>query len=214
MAVADFRVMSFQRFRRRATTVRATPSRPGRWRAGAFAAACLAAPQLAAAAPPDQRQSMAVFVQPGIADRDTRTLTVGVMWPWKRSWPLFDGRLGGYWEIGVGQWYIPVRDGTPSQDITQLSFTPTLRWRPGDGASPWFVEGAIGITLVAPIYRNGNRRFSTKFNFADHLAVGRNFGQRRQHELALRLEHVSNGGIEEPNPGENFLQVRYAWRWR
>ena len=157
---------------------------------------------------------MAVFVQPGFAENDTKTLTVGVMWPWKRHWPLFDGRLGGYWEVGLGQWHVSARGGLPAQDTTQLSFTPTLRWRPGNGASPWFIEGAIGVTLVAPIYRNGNTRFSTKFNFADHLAVGRNFGARRQHELALRLEHVSNGGIKEPNPGENFLQLRYALRWQ
>lgn len=183
------------------------------WPALVVPAVAGAAAAQSAAAPPDPLP-MAVFVQPGIADRDTRTLTVGVMWPWKRSWPLFDGRLGGYWEVGIGQWYVPARDGRPSQNSTQLSFTPTLRWRPGDGASPWFVEGAIGFTVVAPIYRNGNRRFSTEFNFADHLAVGRNFGARRQHELALRLEHVSNGGIEEPNPGENFLQLRYAWRWQ
>lgn len=202
MAVADAKGMGFQRLLRGAG-----------WRALAVIA-CLTLPLPAAAAPPGDRAPMAVFVQPGFADSDTKTLTVGLMWPWARHWPLFDGRLGGYWEVGVGQWRIPARDGAPSQDVTQLSFTPTLRWRPGDGASPWFIEGAIGLTLVAPIYRNGSTRFSTKFNFADHVAVGRNFGSRRRHELALRLEHVSNGGIRHPNPGENFLQVRYAWRWQ
>jgi lipid A 3-O-deacylase len=35
-------------------------------------------------------------------------------------------------------------------------------------------------------------------------------GQQRQHELQLRLEHVSNAGIKEPNPGANFVQLRYA----
>jgi hypothetical protein len=28
--------------------------------------------------------------------------------------------------------------------------------------------------------------------------------------VGLRLSHVSNAGIKEPNPGENFLQLRYA----
>ena len=52
------------------------------------------------------------------------------------------------------------------------------------------------------------------FNFGDHLAVGRSFGVQREHELALRVQHFSNGGIKEPNPGETFLQLRYVYRLR
>jgi hypothetical protein len=52
-------------------------------------------------------------------------------------------------------------------------------------------------------------RFSTRFNFGDHLAVGLRFGPRGEHGVALRLQHFSNGGIEKPNPGEDFLQLRY-----
>jgi hypothetical protein len=44
------------------------------------------------------------------------------------------------------------------------------------------------------------------------MAVGRMFGAERQHELVLRLEHFSNAGIDHPNPGENFVQLRYAHR--
>jgi Lipid A 3-O-deacylase (PagL) len=41
----------------------------------------------------------------------------------------------------------------------------------------------------------------------------RGFGADGEHELALRLQHFSNGGIRRPNPGETFLQLRYAWRY-
>ena len=34
--------------------------------------------------------------------------------------------------------------------------------------------------------------------------------QGYRHELALRLQHFSNAGIKHPNPGENFVQLRYA----
>jgi lipid A 3-O-deacylase len=48
-------------------------------------------------------------------------------------------------------------------------------------------------------------------HFADHLAVGRRFGEGLQPEVALRVQHFSSGGIHRPNPGEDFLQLRY-WR--
>jgi lipid A 3-O-deacylase len=43
--------------------------------------------------------------------------------------------------------------------------------------------------------------------------VGRSFGADRRHELSLRVSHFSNCGIETPNPGENFLQLRYATKF-
>ena len=63
---------------------------------------------------------------------------------------------------------------------------------------------------IAPRYRNGSREFSTNFNFGDHVGVGRRFGDHGEHELSLRVQHFSNAGIKDPNPGQNFLQVRYA----
>ena len=82
-----------------------------------------------------------------------------------------------------------------------------------DGTSPWFVEAAIGVAAMWPIYENGNTRFSTAFNFADHVALGWLLDTRGRHEISLRYEHFSNGGIRQPNPGENFWQLRYAIRW-
>jgi len=153
------------------------------------------------------------LLQYGSAVTDTRAVTAGVTWQWQRRWPLWGGELGGYWELGLGHWRSPSRDGTQRAIVTQLSLTPTWRWRPRSGASPWFVEAAVGFTAMSPIYENRNRRFSTTFNFADHVAIGRNLDARGRHEIALRYEHFSNGGIRRPNPGENFWQVRYAVRW-
>ncbi len=89
--------------------------------------------------------------------------------------------------------------------------TPVLRLFPG--GSRWFVEGGIGANLLLPIYQSESKRFSTSFNFGDHLAIGRIFGKDGGHEIALRFQHFSNAGIREPNPGENFLQIRYSRRF-
>jgi len=31
--------------------------------------------------------------------------------------------------------------------------------------------------------------------------------------FSLRVQHFSNAGIKEPNPGETFYKVRYAYRF-
>ena len=50
-------------------------------------------------------------------------------------------------------------------------------------------------------------------DFGDHIALGLRLGARQEHELQLRVEHFSNAGLRKPNPGENFGQVRYVWRF-
>jgi lipid A 3-O-deacylase len=75
--------------------------------------------------------------------------------------------------------------------------------------------GTGAANYIVPLFQTNHKRFSTEFNFGNHFAIGRQFGERSQHELALRVEHFSNAAIEHPNPGENFVQLRYAYRlWR
>ncbi|MCW5656574.1 MAG: acyloxyacyl hydrolase [Burkholderiaceae bacterium] len=118
----------------------------------------------------------------------------------------------GYVEASIGRWESDINDGSRSSAwVTQLGITPVLRWYPF-ASSQWFTEAGIGVNVLAPIYRSSDKRFSTVFNFGDHIGVGVQFGEARRHELALRFQHFSNAGIKEPNPGENFLQLRYSVR--
>lgn len=91
---------------------------------------------------------------------------------------------------------------------------PVLRFSPLSHDAAWFLEGGIGLTLTSTVYETDRKRFSTSFNFADHVAIGRSFGASREHELMLRIEHYSNAGIKQPNPGENFIQLRYTHKFR
>ena len=151
------------------------------------------------------------FVQGGLGEH-VLSATVGVIWPWewrRKGW-------GGEWSVQteafVSHWRAEAFDGG-RQGFTQVGLAPTLRLRFDQGRSAWFVEGGIGLTLLDKDYHTPNKQFSTRFNFIDTLAVGRNFGERGQHELSLRAVHISNASIKRPNPGENFLQLRYATRF-
>ena len=148
-------------------------------------------------------------MQGGVA-HDARTLVAGAAWwsAWRH--PLAGGDAAIYWEASLGRWSSQTGGRRGSALVTQIGLTPVLRWQPAD--ERWFLEAGIGANVLLPIYRSREKRFSTVFNFGDHMAIGTHLGDAKRHELSLRLQHFSNAGIKEPNPGENFVQLRYALR--
>jgi lipid A 3-O-deacylase len=168
-----------------------------------------AAEGVTADAPPEPRR---LFIDGARAASDVGLVSVGVQWPWAWRRSLLGGELTGHWDTHVAHWRAPGGTALPGgrRHWTQLAVVPTLRWRFDGGRSPWFVEGGIGLSVMDGHYATRRKAFSTRFNFTDHQGVGFNFGARRQHELMLVVRHVSNGGIRKPNPGEDFVQVRYS----
>jgi lipid A 3-O-deacylase len=167
---------------------------------------------IAAPAVADGRSADAYFLQAGWAEHG-QTATLG--WTWDTSWQreFAHGRLTAHWEASFGRW----RSETASSRrefawVTQVGVTPVLRWQP-QSWERWFMEAGIGANLLLPIYRSGDHTFSTAFNFGDHIAVGRRVGEAGKHEVLLRLQHYSNASIKQPNPGENFVQLRYVHRF-
>lgn len=148
------------------------------------------------------------FVQAGFGDQSTSAYVAGLRWdlPWHRDFSF--GTVGAYTEIAAGRWHTDDRGHVSNAWPTQISLTPALRLHPSI-APNWFAEIGVGANYIVPLFRSGEKRFSTEFNFGDHAAIGRSFGRS---ELSLRIEHFSNAGISHPNPGENFVQLRYAYR--
>ena len=164
---------------------------------------------LAVPAQAQVQRAPAMFVQAGGGDDGVRTASIGLIWPWKwrsRSW---GDRLSAHTELVASYWRARDFDGG-HQGFKHLALVPYLRYRPANGQSLWFVEGGIGIVATDRRYVTPDKTFSTRLNFSDNLAVGRSFGEQRQHEVSLRLQHTSNASIKRPNPGEDLLQVRYS----
>ncbi|WP_436289524.1 acyloxyacyl hydrolase [Variovorax paradoxus] len=153
----------------------------------------------------------AIYTQGG-AGTEVRSLGIGITWdvPWQRStsWGLLtshlDFSLGGWRTTGVDTF-------NGRRTVTQIGLTPVFRLWLQD-SSKYFLEAGIGTNIISPHYQNREKRFSTSFNFGDHIAIGLRFGPNGRDELTLRLQHFSNAGIKHPNPGENFIQVRYLRR--
>jgi lipid A 3-O-deacylase len=148
----------------------------------------------------------------GFGDENTETIRAGLQWNWQRRW--FAERswtLGAYWDLQVGRWSGPLRPGQQQQSVWDIALTPVFRLERAERTRvvPYF-EAAVGFHLLSDLRINSERVFSTHFQYGDHLAAGVRFGERHRYDLGLRLQHLSNGGLARPNPGINFLQLRFA----
>jgi lipid A 3-O-deacylase len=132
---------------------------------------------------------------------------VGIQSKWQDRWWHSNGtHIGGYWDATLMHWHSNRYQDLPgaSQNITALGVTPVFRFQ-RDTLKGVYVEAAIGVHYLSDIYENNGRRFSTRFQFGDHLGVGYVFGNGV--DLSLKIQHFSNGGIKRPNNGANFLSV-------
>lgn len=160
--------------------------------------------------PGSSENNPGMYLQYGAAEHGTDSWTLGATIPWSQwSYRLGGGLVTGYWDIWGSHWSARYEGSNRSTWV--LGAKPTLRWRPDQGQSPWFAEAGIGVSYATNRrYITDHKEFSTRFNFATHIGVGYLFGEQLRNEVSLRLEHLSNAGIKEPNPGENFLQLRYV----
>lgn len=171
-----------------------------------FVAACAGLAALAAQAADWQPSS--VFIQAGTAPHGSYSVTAGVAWPWQWRKELGPGVFTAQTEAFLSGW--SGRGATGRQSFVQLGLLPVLRYRFGPS---WFAEAGIGLSVTDRPYETARKTFSTRFNFADMLGVGYAFGADGGQELGVRVMHFSNAGIRAPNPGENFLLLRYSTRF-
>lgn len=145
-----------------------------------------------------------MFLEGGAAPSRSHSVTAGAMWNWDWQGRFGNTQASVLTEVYVSRW------SARGEAVTQLGLVPLVRLRLDHGRSPWFMEGGIGVSVMDNLYRNHGKEFSTRFNFVDVFGLGRSLGADRGSEVSVRLAHISNAGIKKPNPGENFLQLRYA----
>ena len=136
----------------------------------------------------------------------------GLVLGWTRPDPLWQGtqwRLMLRHEGELAQWRVP-----DAPNVLELGYSPVLRFeRPLAGSSAvFFLEGSIGVRLLSRT-RVAGHELSTAFQFSDQLGLGWQWGEQGRHTLGLRLQHLSNASIKEPNPGMNFWQLVYRYRF-
>ncbi len=117
------------------------------------------------------------------------------------------GVLVAHWEAGIGHWN-PQGHGNWAGNAlvaARYEFNSNKTWGP-------YVEYGWGGAYVSRLQASDHRTLSTHFQFINRLEVGLRFGEKQENELGLAYWHYSNGGIKKPNPGVDFLSLRYTHR--
>ncbi len=133
---------------------------------------------------------------------------------WSRTWDKrwFNDQswnLTGYWDVGVGRW-TPHDAAGGNHDVNDFGITPVWRIVPAQssGSVVPFAELAVGAHYISDHEIYNGRNMSTHFQFGDHVGAGLSLGPKHDWDVMLRFQHLSNAGLQNPNPGMNFYQMR------
>lgn len=175
-----------------------------------FAATCsISLPALALDFVPDS-----VSLEGGVSDSSP---TIG-MWRVGAQWEVFKWFEGSPWlltnyvELSAGSWHATDVDG--QHDIGDIGLTPVFRLQKANlGNFIPYAEIGVGFHGLSSTNITKLRQFSTNFQFGDHVGVGLRFGEGSKYDLGYRYQHLSNAGIDTPNPGINFHQLRLQYHF-
>ena len=140
---------------------------------------------------------------------------VGVTKDWNPNWSWFDSgntHLTGYWDASAGYWQGRQYKNVPGdkQHIVDIGFTPVFRFE-NKNKLGFYAEIGIGAHLLSETYNNNDDGLSTAFQFGDHIGIGYVFN--KNWEVALKMQHFSNGGIKKPNSGVDYGVIKLAYRF-
>lgn len=114
---------------------------------------------------------------------------------------------GSWWmpshvQLGAGVWRVPDIRGT----TRRLDGSVSAIWRDD---KPWgYLEAGFGGYLLSKTINNDENRLPSAFEFGSHLGAGFRFA--KDHTLGLAIQHISNGGIKQPNGGIDLIMVQYT----
>lgn len=158
---------------------------------------------------PVAAQSVDLSLVAGRASRhDIKKL--GVIAGWTQPTPLWQGqdwRIALRHEVELSSWRVP-----DARDLVEFGYSPVFRLEHAQagGAPGFFLEASIGVRLLSHTRLAPDVTMSTAFQFADMIGTGWQWGQST---LGVRFQHESNASIKEPNPGINFTEVYYRYRF-
>lgn len=136
---------------------------------------------------------------------------------WKHWQFQNGGALTVFGEAELASWHGKEAQaaGTESnRNITAVGFKPVLRYYPSESASfrP-YLDAGLGVHLLSATAINQSRRLPSAFEFGETLGVGVEFCPKHVCSVGLRMQHVSNGGLKQPNNGITFTQLSFGYRF-
>ena len=118
------------------------------------------------------------------------------------------GEISLYWEASVNVWEYGAQN-THSSNVA-FALSPVLMKRIGTVADsyPVYLEAGIGASLV------NDREFAGKdigshYQFEDRLGLVMSLDEDDSAQVSVRYMHYSNAGLNDDNPGLDFLSLSY-----
>ena len=143
----------------------------------------------------------------GVADHDVKKLDLGGVWDPGLQW----WHLGGFHFTVVGEAHVAYWDVRESNAvhpaIWEFGVTPVFRIIKDTGWFRPYIEAGVGVRLLSHARQTVDRTMSSGFQFADLIGVGAQFGDHQNYQAGFRFQHLSNAGLDKPNPGINFSEI-------
>ncbi|WP_340680837.1 acyloxyacyl hydrolase [Paraglaciecola sp.] len=119
------------------------------------------------------------------------------------------GDLDVYWEVSVNFWEYGPHNQHDTNYAVALSPVFSKQFNTLYDKYPLKWEFGIGVSLIS------NTRFAGKdigshYQFEDRVGLILEYGDHLENSLAVRYMHYSNGGLNDNNPGVDFLNMSYA----
>lgn len=119
------------------------------------------------------------------------------------------GEVDLYWELSVNFWEF----GADNQHDTNyaLALSPVISKQFATIADkyPLKWEFGIGVSLINDTIFAG-KDIGSHYQFEDRLGLVLEFDDNLKQSVAIRYMHYSNGGLNDKNPGMDFLNLSYA----
>ncbi len=122
------------------------------------------------------------------------------------------GDLDLYWEMSVNFWEYGKDNHHDTNLAIALSPVFSKQFATLYNRYPIKWEFGIGVSLVDDT-RFAGKDIGSHYQFEDRLGVLMEFGQHNEQSVAVRYMHYSNGGLNDHNPGMDFLNFAYAARF-
>lgn len=143
----------------------------------------------------------------GVAGHDVKKLDLGGVWDPGLQW----WHIGGFHFTVVGEAHVAYWHDSEQYavhpSIWEFGLTPVFRIIKDTGWFRPFIEAGVGVRLLTHARQTPDRTLSSAFQFADLVGIGAQFGAHQNYQAGLRFQHLSNAGIDRPNPGVNFSQI-------
>ena len=119
------------------------------------------------------------------------------------------GSLDLYWEVSLNFWEF----GQDNQHETNyaIALSPVFSKQVDRlyDKYPLKFEFGIGVSLITDT-RFAGKDIGSHYQFEDRLGLILEFGEQLEKSVAVRYMHYSNGGLNDSNPGLDFLNLSFA----